>query len=768
MNLGHPLLRRTARSFGIFLLFALAYALMYPSCFQGLSKGYLGGSRGDAGIYLFLESINATRFFSLSSEGFDLPSFYPYRRALAYSDNFLLPALCAKVLLPLLGNEALVYNLIILAALVLNGYCTYLLVLKVTKSQIPAAYAGFVFMCFPYFVFHRGHPQLQFAFWIPLTVLATLSFSESRSWRAATGIGACVTGAFFCSVYYAMYCYLLAAVTLLALFALRPRSVALRDVLILTTSNLPWLALLLPAALPYMEVRESLGGNPLAVLRAHSPSLVAFVAPPAVEQLWSRHMRHISRMEGFLFFGFLPLVMCICAFLRAWIFFTRDFDDSKSRRWLRLAGWGTVAAILLSLVRAWHFASHPGNRTTHHLAWITAETFWVILAASLLALVLLGWRARERERVLTRLEVTALFSFLAIFFIFATLGLKDIVPSKHPAPELYRYLRNLPGYDALRGLARLGLVAVLMMITLAALWLAQLLERMSLRSRLLVPAVSVAVFLMAAAELHSRPEKLAPLLHAPRIYDEAPSLVGQAPVLALPIRSATVGGREFMFWNSLHTIWLRNAPGRIVNGFSGKVPLFHALVSHDLDGFPSRKSLSVLAELVGVHHVVTNAKFYGVKEIRDLRKRASKFPDEVREIKCDRSGSCVYAVSPVMDTRELQPPQLLVAGERAPQTLSFQVAPVSPPRGSDWTVSMQAILGSTVVQNYSLKLASTTEWQAVSVELPPTLERVNPFIIHISVDGAEGALIRNSAAVPVSPVTLAKTSAETAAPNASL
>ncbi len=766
MNHGQPLLRCTAKSFGVFLLFALAYALMYPNFFRELSEGYIGGSRGDAGIYLFLESINANRFFSLSSEGFDLPSFYPYRRALAYSDNFLLPALCAKVLLPLLGNEALVYNLIILTALALNGYCTYRAVLKVTKSQVASAYAGFVLMCFPYFVFHRGHPQLQFAFWVPLTLLATLSFFESRSWRAATAIGACVTGAFFCSVYYAMYCYLLAAIALLALFALRPRSVALRDVLVLAASNVPWLAILLPAALPYMEVRRSLGGNPLEVLRAHSPSLVAFVAPPAVEQLWSRHMRHISRMEGFLFFGFLPLVMCLCAFLRAWIFLTRDIDDTKSRRWFRLAASATVAAILVSLIRAWHFASHPGNRTTHHLAWITAETFWVLLGSSLLALVLLGWRARER--VLSRLEVTALFSFLAIFFIFATLGLKDIGPSEHPAPELYRYLRKLPGYDALRGLARLGLVAVLMMITLAALWLTQALERLSLRSKRLVPVVSIALFVLAAAELHSRPEKVAPLLPSPEIYSEAPSLVGPAPVLALPIRSAAVGGREFMFWNSLHTLWLRHAPGRIVNGFSGKIPLFHSVVSHDLDGFPSRKSLSVLAELVGVHHVITNAEFYGVKEARKLRKRASKLPGEVRKIKCDSSGSCVYEVNPVMDTRELDPPQLLVAGEPSPQKLSFQVAPIGTLRSGDWTLSMRAILGSVVAQSYSLKLASTSEWQEVSVELPATPERVNPFIIRILVDGADGALIRNSSAVPLSPVTVTKSSAESLVRNTPL
>lgn len=738
-------LRSALKELGIFLLFALLYAVMFPGCYRGITEGYLGGSRGDAGIYLYLESINANRFFNLSSEGFDLPTFYPYRHALAYSDNFLLPSLLAKLLLPVLGSEPLTYNVIILTALALNGYCAFLLCRKATGNFVASLYGGFVFMCFPYFVFHRGHPQLQFAFWIPLTLLAVLHFAESRSYRSATSIGASVAGAFFCSVYYAMYGYLLAAVTLLGVLALRPRGFSLRDLWVLFAANVPWLALLAPASIPYVETRDSLGGNPLAVLRAHSPSLTAFVAPPMVEKLWSQFMRHISRMEGFLFFGFVPTALSLAAIAKTW---QKASTNNQQRLLGRVARWSIYLAIVggcVSVIRAWYFTSHPGNRTAHHLAWVTAEALWPFLAASFITL--LANRADKTDRSLNRLEIASLFSFLAIFFVFATLGIKDTGPARFHAPELYRFIMHLPGYEALRGLARMGLLAVLCLVVLAATGFAMLLDRLYARSRSGAFGFALIMLVLAALELRTRPDVLVPLQPAPKIYETARNLPTHEPILALPIRSATVGGRDFMFWNSLHALWLRQAENPVVNGFSGKSPLFHSLVSYQLDEFPSRHSLSVLAELVGVRYVLTNSRFYGPKTARAIRKRASQLSGEVSLVQCDKHSNCIFRVSPIMDTRELKNPELLIRSEEFPQVVSFEARPASSASSKEWALSLQVDEGGvTPIERENQPLPNDSQWHKVSLPLPPSSKHVNPFLVRIGVSGADGALIRNISA----------------------
>lgn len=728
----------------VLLAFVALFIAMYPSLLSNWSRGYLGGSRGDAGIYVYAESVNSSRFFSPASEGFDLPIFYPWKRGLAFSDNFLMPALISRVMGLAIESQSVRYNLIVVSALCLNGFCAYLLALYASRSVRAAVFAGFVFMCFPYFSFHRGHPQLQFAFWLPLTLLGCLKFAESRSFGWACCIGAAVTGAFFCSVYYSMYCYLLAAVALFGCFLLRPRGWRVRDVGTLLAANTLWIVLLVPAAIPYMQTRSALGTNPFAVLRRHSPGLLSFVAAPWSEDLWARYTHDLSTMEGFLFFGIVPLTLCLAVTLECLCSIRHTENARSCPKALRCCVNGMALLSFAAIVRGAYFALQPGTRTIHHLAWIESETLWALLVGMSVILFLVG-RASTKGPF-SRQERSALLIFLGVFFVFATLGIKDGAQEAHRAPELYRWIVMLPGFDALRGLSRMGLVAVLIFVTLASIGLAEALNRRGVQGK---PAAAwllfVAVMLCSAAELHTRPETLPPIQGRPKIYASLAKLPTDEPLVTLPIRSAFRDGRGFMMLNSTYMLWARGIRNPMVNGFSGKVPPFQAAESDALDSFPSRRSLSLLGSLVGVRYVVTHPFFFAPSERRDFRAEAAQFPGEVETLTCDKHNNCVFRVQPVIDLRELPSRQLLVPPASAARVVQLELRqPCSPAEAHTGVVSFEIRPGGrSSTASQSVTLAPTREWQPATIRIPENSERVAPTAIAISTGDPDGVLIRN-------------------------
>ena len=128
--------------------FLVLYLLMYPGVIFNFTRGYIGGFRGDAGIYIWITKAAAQQIFAWPSVGFDAGIFYPFGNSLAYTDNYLLPALCSFLLTSLgLGTQA-AYNATLVLAAILNGVCVYQLAREVFEERWIAFYCGFVFMCF--------------------------------------------------------------------------------------------------------------------------------------------------------------------------------------------------------------------------------------------------------------------------------------------------------------------------------------------------------------------------------------------------------------------------------------------------------------------------------------------------------------------------------------------------------------------------------------------------------------------------------------------
>ena len=92
----------------------------------------------------------------------------------------------------------------------LNGFFTYLLAWRLTKSRAAAIVAGVFFAASPYFTGRlRGHVNLLGAWVLPAFWLAFSRALDARSWRAATGAGLVLAAAPYIDYYYTVYLFVL-------------------------------------------------------------------------------------------------------------------------------------------------------------------------------------------------------------------------------------------------------------------------------------------------------------------------------------------------------------------------------------------------------------------------------------------------------------------------------------------------------------------------------------------------------------------------------
>lgn len=643
------------------LFFLFSFALMHRGLFEHLSIGYIGGFRGDAGIYTWLVKVFRDRILGWPSVGFDGGIFHPFGNSIGYSDNFFFPSFIVFILTAFGFNEMAAYNLTILGASVFNGYCTYLLARYLWRDRSISIFCGFVFMCLPYFAFHRGHPQLQFAFTIPLTLLAALTFCESRARGAAFAIGAVVTLAFMCAVYYAMYCYLLAGVTLCVYFLRRGWREAWRAAITLAIFNAPWLVLLLVMIEPYREVQRAFGAVGPAIIKMHSPTLLAFLSAPRINQLWSPFTKGFSSFEGYLFFGFSTLLLLIIALVMIYRHDTSGVARSRSRISQKIG----ILIGLFSLLGATLYVSvDSAHRPLVLRSLGESLPLWILLSVTLAQFLASGAAAQD-ERSLTLRGRGLLLGFLLVFFVFSARGVIGSRVMSPPFPELYKLLYYLPGYHALRGVSRMGIVADLLAILIAGYALSVLLRVQCRRQRVARFGICAALIVLSGFELHSRPETIRIAPRVPAIYRMLPRGDSRSAVLSLPIHAISDRSPDFMNHNSLYINWAEASGMRTVNGFSGKVPLFYVKESELFDHFPEHSALSRIGQFVDLRYVILNRRYLGKEKLKSKMKEVRAHPDEITILAKDKHKNVLLEVRPSIRLSELPEKALFIHTSRA-------------------------------------------------------------------------------------------------------
>ena len=672
---------------------------------------YVGGYERDAGLYVWLMLQNARDFFQVP--WFETSAFYPYGQSLAWSDNFILPSLIAGFLIKLGFSGVSAYNCLMFAAHLLNGFAVYRLVFRLAGSSAASVCAGAAFMASPYFLGNLGHPQLQFAFWIPLMLLVSFRFIAYPHAYFSFVLALLGVAAFLTTVQYAIFGLLAAHVLLLGVILLRPRYFRMRDylhwVIGLTLGLLP----LIPFVRPYLEVQSVFGQRHLYEAFYFSATGLSYISTTPFSLLYS-FSSNWSHAEGNLFAGLIVSIFVLVGL--------RRLAEAQPLRSL---------AILFSLAALTTLILSSAANEDSLLLSLTAVTAW----STLLALFIFLSRLGQIERFLgfTILTNRALFcaiAFVAIVFLVLSLGpLGNPENDQIAAGPFTPLFLFLPGFSSIRACSRLGVVTILCFCTLFGLSAAHHTRKRKTRLPLLFGLLSL-VTLEGVARVYPLESPTLPSAIAPAISAHA------APadaLIVLPFSGPTDKSGEIASWSEFarlnvnHMLTGLDAKLPVVNGYSGQRTKLMRELAKRLLNFPSEDSTNALMQIANLRFVLYRSRFIANFDAASFSKQIDQAKDHLRLITSDPSGDYLFeliGVSHLTTLRALVSPQ-------EPGQLGLTI--VAPPLKDTpiLTINLTFISNQGEQELTPLKLLSDGQSKEYLIELPNLGDKVRPRQVQI-------------------------------------
>ena len=706
--------RSSARqeAFALALLLLILCLFRLPALSQ-LGSAYLGGAEGDGGLYIWLTKSNlrdlgVTPWFSTSA-------FYPYGMSLAWSDCFILPSLVTGILIKVGFPFIVAYNLTLLLANLLNGYCTYRLVFKLGGSWLGAIFGAALFMCYSYLGVNLGHPQLQFAFFIPLALSAMFDYVAAPAFMPPLKIGAYIFLAFLSAAYYALFTLAACGSVLLAFVALHPRHLGKADILRFVVGGIIGILPLVFFISPYLAVKSTFGQRGLYEAYYFSASIISYLSSSPLNFIYGGLPFTRSEEEN-LFPGFTLMVL-------GFFVLRRIYGAKKLQRYALLVIAPCVMVAIFSLP-----ISVPSPALRHLLC---ALSLWAALGGMLIFL----WRMGRLERLLrvsflTDRDVLAICLLGALAFLAISFGPLGNPEKGQWAIGPFALLHTfVPGFDALRAVSRAGLVSVFFLIVACSLFLSR---RMPKNRRFYAIPLLLSLGLL---ENFNTGFSLQPLRTPPPIFAwlKNEKVQGNQALAILPLTKSLNSNRQVASWgeyaaiNTNYMLWAFDLERPLLNGYSGMKTNFMRDAPRELADFPDKRSLVWLHRIAGVEQVLYLAQYAKNFDYEEFKRKVKGLGAELTLIREDAKDSFLFELG----------------GETKIDSSFYLQAPSSPPgrleldviaRGGSATleVHLKQVPGAALVRK-QLSVENTIEH--ITLALPQTGELVRPLQINFSVSG---------------------------------
>ena len=573
-----------ARLFGeytlITLCLATALAGIRPEFIEYFSTRYIGGAEGDAGLYVWL--VQSFLYDPIAALRYESSAMYPYPLSRAWSDNFLLPSFAVWMITKLGVSEMPAYNCVVLLALVLNGVAFYAVGRRLSLTILWAFCVALTTMLSSVILGNLGHPQLIYLFWLPLIWMPWCRDTISPHGVFFSVLS--ISGAFYCSVYYAIFGAL--GVAALAPFILRrlctefliaPRSSRTLFVAKCAIAGITGLLPIVPSIPAYLQVKAAFGARHLYEPHFFSAKGVSYLAFPPLNQ-WFADSSSLSHGEAFLASSYLLL----CVTLINLVYYFRKLP--------RVAGSCFIISSILLVICS---SVANNNPIFQH---ITCASAWLFLITAFI----LAWR--EFSHLSTALWITSLFFVLS----FGPVG----NPVEHePAWAPFSLVFWLfPGFESVRASGRLGLVPALTLFLIGFVSLLHLIQRYRAKKAIQWLTIPLTAWILAENYLtylpidsvQPKPDIFA-LLHDVNIHKNAAVILPFSE--EFPARSE-MSWRDFATKHTRYMIWSIATETPIVNGYSGQRTRLQEDLITALRNFPSDSSISILKRICGLRYIV--------------------------------------------------------------------------------------------------------------------------------------------------------------------
>jgi hypothetical protein len=583
---------------------------------------YIGGVSHDAGLYVWLTEEAYKAVFEFD---FNTVAFYPFGHSLAWSDNYILPSLLIKaidwIVLPSSDNTPLLYNLCSLIVDALNGYCTYRLVYLLARNGFVAFYAGIAFQTFGFFSQHSGHPQLQWAFWLPLTIEFYYRALLNSNFTSIVIVIVLLILSFTTSVYYSIFTVLALSIITLCyviinfdgfrfdVFRCLFRNIDLKHVIILIVC----LPLILFLTRPYLIVQKSFGSRDLWESYYFAANGLSYLAASALSYFYSSFSDY-SHAEARLFPGFTVLLVTLISLMYAFYKGSAVFFYGNAARQGMVV---FLSGILFSILYGTSFESH-------YLQSLAIIAGWVLLG------LLFYFLIKGREE----LHTINVFMIIALVFLLISLGPIFIDQGAAILPTMngiaYDYF---PGFKGIRAVSRAGVVVIWCSCIIGGLVLAKL----SI-NRWVILVLSLIVLI----ENWHPIIPIEGLTAVPEVLEQVPpkSVIVSLPFVGeLKDNGMVKSWGEFSKNNIEAMLWFGARELKTVNGYSGQRTFIMHRLPFLVRNFPDQLSLKYLMRIVNLRYVLLRSSLLREFDIEEFNRKLRRLRVYTRLLAHDNAGN---------------------------------------------------------------------------------------------------------------------------------
>ena len=244
---------------------------------------------------------------------FDANAFYPERRALAFSETMLVPAVAVAPLRWLGAGVLFTYNIVFLSGFVISGAGMALLVRSLTGSGAAGLVAGIVFAFLPYRIDHFPHVQLQQTQCLPFAFWAFHRLLRTNRLRDGLMFGAFTAGQVLSCMYYGLFLAPFMAFVCGAM--LLAEGISKQRLLALFAAAAFAIVAVAPVGIVYLGAHKVVGERSVEEVEKGSAVARNYLGPPEANLLYGSLLKPFADGERRLFLGFVAIALGVCALL---------------------------------------------------------------------------------------------------------------------------------------------------------------------------------------------------------------------------------------------------------------------------------------------------------------------------------------------------------------------------------------------------------------------------------------------------------------------
>jgi len=698
------------------VLFAILLCIVRWRVLPEFSGAYLGGESGDAGLYVWLFT-RSLRSLSLLN-WFDTGAFYPYGLSLAWSDNFILPAFLGKGLQLIGLSTPAAYNLTLLLTQWLNGFLTFVLIYRLTGQLGVSLLGGLAFLLYAFFPANLGHPQLQFAFWIPLSLLCFFSYLHRQTFWKAFLLGLSIGAAFLCAVYYAVFISLLVVLAIFCVRFLKPKVLANKSLGQLIGGMLVGFSPVVPFILPYLNVRSVFGIRNLYEAYYFSAKAASYLAAPAANPIYS-FSSGLSHAEAWFFpgLGILGLVFV-------------GIQNLASVRRLRAPYLWFLCVFTGSLI----FTQISGRFAQIS----TAALLWIGLILILFFFKkLCALESKLNFEIVTNRFLILFFLLCAFIFVCISFGPIGNPEKAGWALSPYRvFYEFFPGAHSIRAVSRAGILVIFCGILAGSIALST--KKPSPQKKMVVAFLALFIlvensFTAYPLEAHTSPPDLVRHLGTGSLSKDA--------LVILPFTSETDDNRQVVSWgdyaakNVLYLNWTKDLDLPILNGYSGQRSKLMLTLPGQTQDFPDERSLTALSRIAGLKHIIYVSKFVPNFDALAFGKHMAAHSKNLKLIATSEDGT--YLMEYLPETWVTADYYLLVPPK---ENLIVHLELMAPNEKQTRDIPISILLNDAPIAN--ARVRANGAWETHSFLLPSPRDYVRPFKLRFALAAGEQVFLK--------------------------